>query len=272
MRLVAFLPILVPAVIALAGMASILMPFREMTEITPVLEHPHPRRWLWTKLVVTFPGWPLTACPDSWALGVHMKFKAFLPSLFRGFLLPVVGGLVLTPSLAQTQKSEAVASFHCLVTQPNHQQPPRSNPPDNYPGWMAERNRGGDTLLLPADTRPEQKFFHGNGKLWTVLPPRKIYSGYFPDLYDDPALAMETDWWQMGHELLVITGKRLDAHAGPLHVRGVGSAGASRGDDGPGHFLASVILPTQGCWEITGKIYGNDDSALTFVVDVRDPK
>ena len=202
---------------------------------------------------------------------VPMKYRAFLLFLPRRLLLVALVGLNLTASLAQAQKTEASVSFHCPVTQPNGEQPPRSNPPDKFPGWMAERNRAGDTLLLP-DTRPERKFFYGNGKLWTVLPPRKITSGYLPEISDDAVLTVETDWWQMGHELLVLTGKRLDVAAGPLHASIVGKVGRFRGVDGPSHASATALLPTQGCWEITGKIYGRDDSALTFVVDVKDPK
>lgn len=100
----------------------------------------------------------------------------------RTFLL-VLGALALAANLAQAQRTEP--RFHCPVTQPNGEQPPPNSPPGKYPDWMRERNRAGDSLVLPADTRPEQKFFHGNGKLWTVLSPRKISSGYSPALSDD---------------------------------------------------------------------------------------
>lgn len=84
-------------------------------------------------------------------------------------------------------------------------------------------------------------------------------------------LKVETDWWQTGHDLLVLTGKRLDAPAAPLRRGGVTKANDSR-PAGAGHYFATAILPTEGCWEITGKIYGRDDSALSFVVDVKSPK
>src|SRR5574340_1058117 len=89
-----------------------------------------------------------------------MKFR---PSMF--FILSVWVGLSLTPSVAQSQRPDVPASFHCPVTVPNGNEPP-STPP----AWIAERNREGDTLLI-ADPHSLRRFFHGNGKLWTILRP-----------------------------------------------------------------------------------------------------
>src|SRR5207249_7276156 len=96
----------------------------------------------------------------------RMESKAYLL-----FLLPVLVGLSLTPSLAQTQKPNVGTSFRCPVTVPNSNEPPTSEPPSQFPAWVAERNREGDTLLM-AETRPMRTSFHGNGKLWTILPPQ----------------------------------------------------------------------------------------------------
>jgi hypothetical protein len=185
------------------------------------------------------------------------------------FLLPVLVGLSVTPSLAQTQKPDAAASFRCPVTVPNSNEPPSSEPPSKFPTWVAERNREGDTLLMA--TRPMRTSFHGNGKLWTILPPRVLRGGAFPE-YGELAREVQIDWWEMGRGLLTIKGTRLDGPAEPLHVEGWGRWGPLRGADGTSHVMATVIFPTEGCWEITGKIYDIDDSALTFVVEVRVPK
>ena len=194
-----------------------------------------------------------------------MKFNASLL-----FLVSVLLGLGVTPSLAQSQKPDVAASFRCPVTAPNSNEPPSSEPPSKFPTWVAERNREGDTLLM-AETRPMRTSFHGNGKLWTILPPRVLRGGAFPE-YGELAREVQIDWWEMGRGLLTIKGTRLDGPAEPLHVERWGRWGPLRGADGTSHVMATVIFPTEGCWEITGKIYDIDDSALTFVVEVRVPK
>jgi len=62
-----------------------------------------------------------------------------------------------------------------------------------------------------------------------------LRGGVFLEPYGDLARAVQIDWWEMGRGLV-------------------------------------MIFPTQGCWEITGKIYDIDDSTLTFVVEVRVPR
>ena len=176
--------------------------------------------------------------PTAVGLGVRMESRSSLL-----FLLPVLVGLSLTPSLAQTQKPDVAASFRCPVTVPNSNEPPNSEPPSEFPAWVAERNREGDTLvmagtgpmltsfwdvernregdaLLMAETRPMRTSFHGNGKLWTILPPRVGASVERVSLekYGEQATAVQIDWWEMGRGLLVIKGTRLDGPAGPLRV------------------------------------------------------
>jgi hypothetical protein len=180
-----------------------------------------------------------------------MKFRA---SLF--FLLSVSVGLSVTPSLAQSQP-DVTALFRCPVTVPNGNEPPEP-PPSKVPAWMAERNREGVTLRI-VDPRPDRASFHGNGKLWTALPPQVLPGGVIPEEGDESARAVQIAWWQMGDRLLTIKGTRLDGPTVPpnqWHLFGR-------------HETATVIFPTQGCWEITMKIHGIDDSALTFVVKVR---
>ena len=195
-----------------------------------------------------------------------MKFRVSL-----SFLLPILVGLSLTPSLAQTQKPDVAASFRCPVTVPNSNEPPSSEPPSKFPAWVAERNREGDTLLM-AETRPMRTSFYGNGKLWTTLPPHVLRGGVVPSLYGELARAVDIEWWEMGRGLVTIKGTRLDGPAGPVEVDNWARSGPLRGADGISRVGARVIFPTQGCWEITGKIYDIDDSALIFVVEVRVPK
>ncbi len=67
-------------------------------------------------------------------------------------------------------------------------------------------------------------------------------------------------WWRAVHGALTIQGRRLDASAPPLQAiipEGYGDSG----------FQASgLIFPTEGCWEVTGKVA---DQELRFVVAVQ---
>jgi hypothetical protein len=74
----------------------------------------------------------------------------------------------------------------------------------------------------------------------------------------DGSLEMKYPWFR-GAGLtgrLIITGRRLDAAAPPL------TASTSSDSRETGFQATSLIFPTEGCWEITGKVR---DTALTFV-------
>jgi hypothetical protein len=199
-----------------------------------------------------------------------MKFRTFL------FFLLLVG-FSLRPSLAQSQRPDRIASFRCPVTVPNGSEPPSAGPPSKFPVWVAERNHQGDTLLVN-QMHGMKASFHGNGQLWTLLPPGGARWGVAPNADGTPARAMLMDWWKGNRGGLAITGRRLDGAAGPLHVgeRGGVNVVPSPWEDGIRHGIrhetTGVIFPGEGCWEITGKIDDISDSVLTFVVNVRFPK
>ena len=74
----------------------------------------------------------------------------------------------------------------------------------------------------------------------------------------DGALEMKYPWFR-GAGLagkLIITGRRLDAAAPPLRVD------IPSGSSVTGFQATALIFPTEGCWEITGKV---GDTAVTFV-------
>jgi len=75
----------------------------------------------------------------------------------------------------------------------------------------------------------------------------------------DGSLRMKFFWWRGVHGALTIEGKRLDAPALPLRSQipeGYGDIG----------FQASgLIFPTEGCWQVTGRV---GDASLTFVTRV----
>jgi hypothetical protein len=72
----------------------------------------------------------------------------------------------------------------------------------------------------------------------------------------DGSLLMKWPWWRGARGKLSIEGRRLDAPAPPLRSAipdGYGDAG----------FQATALnFPTEGCWEVTGKV---GEAGLTFV-------
>lgn len=99
---------------------------------------------------------------------------------------------------------------------------------------------------------------YGNEDLWAGgLGKEGIYTvgADYPD--PDGSIGIKIGWWRNVSGSVVISGRRLDAHAPPL---------VGRGSDGYGRvgFQASgVTFPGEGCWEVTGAV---GDSELTFVM------
>jgi len=134
-----------------------------------------------------------------------------------------------------------VASIPCPVTQPN-----RSTPP----GEAASPHS------------------HGNGELWTVID--RDDTGVLrirPDEVEaDGSLGRKMFWWRGFPGSLTIEGRRLDAPAAPLRARIPAGYGPS------GFQSSAVYFPSDGCWEVTGRIVGEGrEGRLTFVVLVARP-
>ena len=119
---------------------------------------------------------------------------------------------------------------------------------------------------------------HGNGALWTALPPRgtliavpppatlplKAPSEVSSELDPDGSLSFKFPWWGAGRASgpLTITGRRLDGPAPPFEDSSGSGFSATR------DFQASAItLPRAGCWQITGSA---GEAHLTFVINVVD--
>jgi hypothetical protein len=149
--------------------------------------------------------------------------------------------LILTAVLTTGYANSMPAPFHqaaeraCQPTLPNGSTPPGERPSANH---------------------------HGNGSLWTVLWQegtvvfRPGGSGF---VLKDGSLQMKFPWWRRAEDRLVIEGQRLDAIAPPLQAHIPTGYGAS------GFQATSLIFPTPGCWEVTGRV---DDTSLRFVVEV----
>ena len=96
---------------------------------------------------------------------------------------------------------------------------------------------------------------YGNGKLWVGgLWPHGVVIMTRDNVGRDGRLGMKFGWYRLTSGYLTITGRRLDAPAPPA------SGLTFPGGYGLTGFNASgVIFPTEGCWQVTGRV------ALTFV-------
>ena len=113
----------------------------------------------------------------------------------------------------------------------------------------------------PPGERPSADH-HGNGALWTALwtDGTVVFRPGGPGfVLTDGALQMKFPWWLGVRGSLTINGRRLDAPAPPLRTRLPSGYGDS------GFHATSLIFPTPGCWEVTGRV---GEVSLTFVVVV----
>ncbi len=101
--------------------------------------------------------------------------------------------------------------------------------------------------------------YHGNGALFTVLWPDGNISIGPQNVEPDGSLSMKFVWWRGMKGQLMIEGRRLDAVAPPLR------ADIPDGHGDSGVQASALIFPTEGCWEVTGRV---GDAALTFVTRV----
>jgi hypothetical protein len=130
----------------------------------------------------------------------------------------------------------------CPVTHPNGKTPP-------------------DQIPSPND--------YGNGALWTALWPKGTVvfrpggSGF---VLPDGSLSMKFPWVRGARGKLTIHGRRLDAPAPPLRAR------IPEGYGDTGFQSTALIFPTEGCWEVTGKVGEASLTFVTRVVKVVEPK
>jgi hypothetical protein len=118
----------------------------------------------------------------------------------------------------------------CPVTRPNGNPPPGEIPSSNH---------------------------HGNGALWTILPPDGRALVPPEGLQADGTLSLDWPWWQWKEGQLTLTGRRLGPSSAPL------LANIIEGNEERGPQSSELFFPAEGCWEITGKV-GNAE--LTFVI------
>lgn len=155
---------------------------------------------------------------------------------------------VADPTYATPATSPRGTAISCRVTQPNGNQPPefgRTEPP------------------RADDARYEGGY--GNAALWTNLWMWGEGEVPVPSSHTQPDGSlgpMKWAWYRYVPGQLTIDGRRLDAPAPPLQAdipTGYGEAGFQ---------VSGITFPTEGCWEITGRL---GDERLTFVTIVIPP-
>ena len=168
-----------------------------------------------------------------------MNGKILLVLLFAGLCFI---GLTL---IAQSRTSGRSSPTRCAVTIPNGSE---------LPGQLSHHG--------PSDHSARESGFYGNGKLWTTRwlggtvefrpgGPGSIESGGSP--------GMKFPWWRGVRGKLAIEGRRLDVSAPPLRA----IIPEDYGDTG--FQSTGLIFPTEGCWEVTGRV---GETSLTFVTRV----
>ena len=167
--------------------------------------------------------------------------------LIAGALAGCVGGRSGTPTRAVPSTTTVHSSGpitladarHCPTTRPNAVGPKGVSPAEFF-GWGAS---------------------YGNGKLWVGgLWPGGVINADLQFVDANGAVGMKFGWWRAVPGKLRITGRRLDAPAPPAQ----GDVPDGYGETG---FQASgVTFPTEGCWQITGKVGATTLSFVTFVV------
>jgi hypothetical protein len=97
---------------------------------------------------------------------------------------------------------------------------------------------------------------NGNGRLWTATWPHNVLIASGSYVLRDGSVGMKWPWWRGMRGRLVITGRRLDAVAPPL------AADVPSGYGRTGFQPSGIGFPTEGCWEVTGRV---GEVELTFV-------
>jgi hypothetical protein len=95
--------------------------------------------------------------------------------------------------------------------------------------------------------------FHGNGAIWVGVWPSNVVV-----TERDPAGSIEAKfgWWRGVVGRLRIEGRRLDGAAPPLR------ASVPNGYGDTGFQSSGIVFPSEGCWEVTGRV---GEASLTFV-------
>jgi len=101
---------------------------------------------------------------------------------------------------------------------------------------------------------------HGNADLWVgALWPHGIVIVSPDNVGPGGELSMKFGWYRLTSGYLTITGQRLDGSAPP-------ASGQTSGYGLTGFNASGVIFPTEGCWQVTGRVGRVTLTFVTFVI------
>lgn len=173
------------------------------------------------------------------------RFFLFLSCwLLLSSCAPIIARPINTTEAAPVAATNPGTRADCPTTQLSE---PRFIPPAPY-----------------AESPGSDDVWYGNNHLWTMIPTNGEWSDlpHNPDGYTQKVFWLREGyfWTDEPEPNLVVTGRRVDADAAPLHVSKATNAFAPEIQSA---MLVGVDFPTLGCWEITG-VYSNTE--LSFVV------
>jgi len=138
-------------------------------------------------------------------------------------------------------------------------------PPKNCPVTVPQDS----TFTPPAPYSKlgyEGHFWYGSNSLWVALPKDGVWSALPQDSH---GYGQKLPWWRDGYiwneepePPLVVTGERLDGESPLLDAS---SANGSYSDDMGSAMMMGMLIPTAGCWEITGDYEGAELSFIVWV-------
>ena len=181
------------------------------------------------------------------------------------FARRVLAVTVIVIGIAGCSGSHPAASASHTARPATATQQPTRNPAG--PVTMADAARCPVTIGHPLTTPWREQMFGwgsaaGNGKLWVGgLWPHGIIVLTPAFLSPDGTMGMKFGWWRATSGYLTITGRRLDA-----------PAPAATGNTNPGSYgltgfnASGVTFPTEGCWQVTGRVGAVTFSFVTFVI------
>ena len=171
------------------------------------------------------------------------------------------------PSANTSQPSSAPPSANASPTSlpasvVNTQKPPSTAATGNTPQ--------GCPVTMPNGSVPPGEsispLFYGNTVLWTSLWSQgqvKFGPGNPGEIGSDGSLSIRWSWWRGVQGNLVIEGKRLDGTAPPLKAivpDGFGLIGFQ---------TSTLVFPTDGCWQVTGRVGAPSLTFVTLVVQTK---
>lgn len=114
----------------------------------------------------------------------------------------------------------------------------------------------------PPGTR-ESSLFHGNGRLFTSLPPRGVFETAPEMISATGTIRLKFPWWRAVHGRLHLTGWRYGRKAQSIRTQVPDGYGLD------GFQATSLFFRGPGCWVVNGRV--GADASMRFIIQVAIP-